>query len=55
MANQYVIRFKDGKSSSPLTQDELKNRILKGEIKENDDVSIFPNQFALKVRDYPEF
>ena len=55
MANLYVIRHKDGKSSSPLSAEEIKKRIHKGELHEEDDISLFPNQFALNVRDYPEF
>ena len=55
MANQYVIRFKDGKSSAPLTFEEVKDRILKGQIKANDDLSVHPNQFAMNAKDYSEF
>ena len=51
----YVIRAKDGKISSPVDAEEIKKRIHRGEIKETDDLSLYPNQFALNVKDYPEF
>jgi tetratricopeptide (TPR) repeat protein len=55
MANLYVVRRRDGGSSSPITADEVKKQIHRGEIKETDDLSLYPNQFALNVKDYPEF
>jgi tetratricopeptide (TPR) repeat protein len=55
MANLYVIRHRDGKSSTPMLEDEVKKRIHRGEIKEADELSLYPNQFALKVSEYPEF
>ena len=55
MANLYIIHGKDGKKSAPLTADEIKKRIHRNEIKETDDLSLYPNQFALNVKDYPEF
>ena len=55
MAKQYVIRFKDGKSSSRLTEDQVREKIRKGEVKNSDDISIYPNQFAVHAKDYPEF
>ncbi len=55
MANLYVIRMKDGKTSSPISADEVKARIRRGEIKEDDDLSLFPNLFALTAKEYPEF
>jgi tetratricopeptide (TPR) repeat protein len=55
MANQYVIRLKNGKQSPLLTEEEVKKRILSGEIQGTDDLSVFPNQFAIHAKDYPEF
>jgi tetratricopeptide (TPR) repeat protein len=55
MANLYVIRHRDGKVSSPVTADEVKKRIKRGDVKETDELSLYPNQFALSIKDYPEF
>ncbi len=55
MANLYVIRSPDGKHSSPLSVDEIKKRIKRGELKETDNLSLYPNNFALNVTDFPEF
>jgi tetratricopeptide (TPR) repeat protein len=55
MANLYVIRFKDGKSSTPLSAEEIKKRIHRGELKEDDELSLHPNNFSLRIKDYPEF
>ena len=55
MANLYVIRHGNGKSSSPLTLDEVKKRIHQGEINETVELSLYPNQFSLNIKDYPEF
>ena len=55
MANLYVIRYQNGSSSAPLSEDEIKKRILSGELKGNDELSLHPNRFALEVKDFPEF
>ena len=55
MANLYVIRNRDGKTSSPITADEVKKRIRRGELSESDELSIYPNQFAASIKEYPEF
>jgi len=55
MAKFYVIRFKDSKASKPLSEEEVKDLILKGEVKDDDDISIHPNDFAIKAKSYPEF
>jgi len=54
MANQYVIR-KAGKDGPPKSEEEIKRLILKGEIRPETDLSIYPNQFAMKAASYPEF
>jgi tetratricopeptide (TPR) repeat protein len=54
MANQYVIR-KDGKDAKPLSEEEIKKLILKGEVRAETDIAIYPNQFAMKAKSYPEF
>lgn len=55
MANLYVIRPREGKASQPFPADEIIKRIHRGELKETDEISLFPNQFALNIKDYPEF
>lgn len=55
MANLYVIRHKNGKPSSPLSAEEIKKRIKNGELQEDDELSLYPNQFAINIKDYPEF
>ena len=55
MANLYVIRFKNQKETHPLEELDVKELILKGEVKEDDEISIHPNQFSVKAKDYPEF
>ena len=55
MAKLYVIRFKNTKESQPLSETEVKELILKGEIKVDDEISIYPNQFAVNAQSYPEF
>lgn len=55
MAKLYVIRFKDRKESQPLSEDGVKDLIRKGEVTEDDEVSIHPNQFSTKAKSYPEF
>jgi tetratricopeptide (TPR) repeat protein len=55
MAKLYVIRFKDRKESQPLSELDVKELILKHEVDEDDDISIHPNQFAIKAKSYPEF
>ena len=55
MAKLYVIRFKDRKESQPLPEIDVKELILKGEVQEDDEISIHPNQFALKAKSYSEF
>ncbi|NDG84019.1 MAG: hypothetical protein EBX52_03150 [Proteobacteria bacterium] len=55
MANLYVIRFQDGTSSAPMKVDEIKSRIQKGELKGNDKASLYPNEFSMELRDFPEF
>jgi tetratricopeptide (TPR) repeat protein len=55
MANLYVVRHPGGKTSSPLSADEIKKRIQRGEIKDTDELSLYPNQFAISAKEYPEF
>jgi tetratricopeptide (TPR) repeat protein len=55
MEKRYVIRFKDRKESAPLTDSEMRKLISKGEIKADDNVSVYPDQFALSISSYPEF
>jgi tetratricopeptide (TPR) repeat protein len=52
--NQYSVR-KDGKPGAPLSEEEIKKLILKGEIRAETDLSVYPNQFAMKASSYPEF
>jgi tetratricopeptide (TPR) repeat protein len=54
MANQYVIR-KSGKTGSPKSEEEIRKLIQKGEVRADTDLSIYPNQFAMRAKDYPEF
>ncbi len=55
MANQYVIRFKNGKASDPLSAEAVKAKILSGELGPEDEASVYPDQFAMKLKSYPEF
>lgn len=55
MAKLYVIRYRDGNSSTPLSTEQIIRRIKSGELKENDELSLYPAKFALEVKDYPEF
>ncbi len=55
MAKTYVIRFRDGRDSSPLNEDEIRKRILNGELNGSDELSVFPSGLVLKVSDLPEF
>ncbi|MBS1959259.1 MAG: tetratricopeptide repeat protein [Bdellovibrionales bacterium] len=55
MANQYVVRDQNGSASSPLTLDQVESKIRNGEIKPDDMVSIYPNEFALAAKEYSEF
>jgi tetratricopeptide (TPR) repeat protein len=55
MEKKYIIRFKDRKESAPLTESEVKSLISSGEVKADDNVSVFPDQFSLAISNYPEF
>ncbi len=55
MAKLYVIRFKGRKESQPLSELEVKELILRHEVREEDEISIHPNQFSLSANSYPEF
>ncbi|MBU6153044.1 MAG: tetratricopeptide repeat protein, partial [Bdellovibrionales bacterium] len=55
MAKLYVIRYRDGNSSTPLSSEQIIRRIKGGELKESDELSLYPAKFALEVKDYPEF
>ena len=55
MANLYVIRFKNEKESSPLSVADVRKLIQKGELCEDDEISIYPNAFSIKAKSYPEF
>jgi tetratricopeptide (TPR) repeat protein len=55
MAKLYVIRYRDGNSSTPLSSEQIIKRIKSGELKETDELSLYPARFALEVKDYPEF
>jgi len=55
MAKLYVIRFKNQKESQPLAEIDVKELILKGDVHEDDEISIHPNQFSMKAKSYSEF
>lgn len=55
MATLYVIRDPQGSVSSPLSLEQVKAKIQKKEIKEDDLISIYPNEFALRAAEYSEF
>jgi tetratricopeptide (TPR) repeat protein len=55
MAKLYVIRFKDRKESAPISESDVRALILSGEINEDDNISVYPDQFASNAKSYPEF
>lgn len=55
MAKLYVVRYRDGNSSTPLSAEQIIRRIQSGELKESDEVSLYPARFSLELKDYPEF
>jgi len=55
MATLYVIRFKNQKESRPIPEAEVKALIQKGEVREDDEISIYPNTFSVKANSYSEF
>jgi tetratricopeptide (TPR) repeat protein len=55
MAKMYVIRFKDRKESAPISESDVRKLIASGEVKEDDKISVYPDQFAIQASSYPEF
>ena len=55
MAKQYVIRFKDGEETAPLSKSDVEKLILSGKLKENDEISVYPSQIKVAIQHDDDF